>query len=398
MGLPGPVRTATFHRPERPACPRRPGAAGLPVMVWLYGGAFIFGSASQPEFDGTNLALSGVVLVTLNYRTGFEGLGWLPDAPHNRALLDQLAALRWVQENIAGFGGAPDNVTIFGQSAGGSAVAALTAAESGRGLFRRAIGQSVAAAFLPEERARDTAERIAAALGVPLTSEAFAGVAPEEIHAVQSREGEVTPYGPVVDGDLVRNQPWRDLRAEVDLMTGYTSDEYRFFAMAMGEDLSAVDVSGVAAMHAVPLDAYRAAYPGASDADLYLLIQSDAFFRIPSMWCAQEHSGRSWCYQVACPTPVFGGALGACHLLDVPLTFGNFHGPMAGLLFGDAIPPEAVGLAEEVRRSLTAFAATGDPGWPQYRKGEALTRIWDVPVSVVADPESASREIWADKV
>jgi para-nitrobenzyl esterase len=233
---------------------------------------------------------------------------------------------------------------------------------------------------------------------VPLTSEAFAGVASEAIHAVQSREGEVTPYGPVVDGDVVRDQPWRGLRGEVDLMTGFTRDEYRFFAMAMNEDLSAVDVSGVAAAHAVPLDAYRAAYPGASDADLYILIQSDAFFRIPSTWCAEEHPGRSWCYELTWPTPVFGGALGACHLLDVPLTFGNFHGPTAAMLFGDSVPPEAVGLAQEIRTSLTAFAATGDPGWPQYRKGEALTRIWDVPVSVVADPVSASRKIWADKV
>jgi para-nitrobenzyl esterase len=374
------------------------GASGLPVMVWIYGGAFIFGAASQPEYDGANLARAGVVLVTLNYRTGFEGLGWLPDAPQNRALLDQLAALRWVQENIAGFGGDPGNVTIFGQSAGGSSVAALTAAEAGRGLFGRAIGQSVTAAFLPEEQARATAERIAAAIGVPLTSEAFAGIKSEAIHAVQATQGQVTPYGLVVDGDIVRDQPWRGLRAEVDLVTGFARDEYRFFAMAMNEDLSAVDVAGVAAAHGVPLEAYRAAYPGASDADLYLLIQSDAFFRIPSTWCAQEHPGHSWCYEVTWPTPVFGGALGACHLLDVPLTFGNFRGPMAGMLFGESVPPDAIELAQEVRKSLTTFAATGDPGWPEYRKGEALTRIWDVPASVVADPVSASRMIWARKV
>lgn len=374
------------------------GASGLPVMVWFYGGAFVFGAASQPEYDGANLARDGVVMVTLNYRTGFEGLGWLPDAPHNRALLDQLAALRWVQENIERFGGDPDNVTILGQSAGASSVVALTAAEAGRGLFGRAVGQSVTAAFLPEERARATAERIAAALGVPLTSEAFAGVASEAIHAVQSRPGEVTPYGPVLDGDVVPDQPWRGLRAEVDLMTGFARDEYRFFAMAMNEDPSVVNVAEVAAMHGVSLDAYRAAYPGASDADLYILIQSDGFFRVPSTWCAQEHPGRSWCYELTWPTPVFGGALGACHLLDVPMTFGNFVGPMAAMLFGDSVPPEAVELARQIRTSLTSFAATGDPGWPQYERGQALTRIWDVPASVIVSPISASLEIWAQKV
>ncbi|MFC5104904.1 carboxylesterase/lipase family protein [Kibdelosporangium philippinense] len=369
-----------------------PEASGLPVMVWLYGGAFVFGAASQPEYDGTNLASTGVVLVTLNYRIGFEGLGWLPDAPHNRALLDQLAALRWVQDNIASFGGDPGNVTIFGQSAGASSVAALTAADEGRGLFGRAIGQSVTAAFFPEQRARDTAERIASALGVPLNAEAFANVPPEAIHAVQSVPGEVTPYG------LVMDEPWHALRAEVDLITGFTRDEYRFFAMALNEDLSTVDNAGIAAAFGVSLDAYRSAYPDASDTDLYFLIQSDWAFRIPSTLCAQEHPGRSWNYELTWPTPVFGGALGACHLLDVPLTFGNFHGPMAAMLFGDSIPPEAMELAEEVRKSLTSFAATGDPGWPEYRRGEALTRIWDVPVSVQADPIAASREIWAHKV
>lgn len=374
-----------------------PGAAGLPVMVWFYGGAFVFGSASQPEYDGGNLAREGVVVVTVNYRVGFEGLGWLPGAPPNRALLDQLAALRWVQENVARFGGDPGNVTIVGQSAGANSVAALTSAEAGRGLFGRAIAQSVAEGFQSEQRARGTAERIAATLGVPLTAEAFSAVAPEAIHAVQLTDGEVTPYGLVIDGDLVRDQPWRGLRAEVDLVTGFARDEYRFFAMAMNEDLSAVDVADVAAAHDVPLDAYRAAYPDASDADLYILIQSDAFFRMPSTWCAQEHPGRSWCYELTWPTPAFGGALGACHLLDVPLTFGNFGGPMAAMLFGDSLPPEAIELSGLVRKSLTTFAATGDPGWPEYRMGEALTRIWNVPVSVVADPVSPSREIWAHK-
>jgi para-nitrobenzyl esterase len=373
-----------------------PHTTGLPVMVWIYGGAFVLGTSSQPEYDGANLARGGVVVVSMNYRVGFEGFGWLPDAPQNRAFLDQLAALHWVQDNVARFGGDPANVTIFGESAGGSSVAALTAAEAGRGLFGRAIGQSVAGGFLTEERARGTAERIAGAIGVPLTSEAFGNVASEAIHAVQSAGGEVTPYGPVIDGDVVRDQPWRGLRAEVDLVAGFNRDEFTLFTL--GEDLSGVDAAAVAAEHGVSIDEYRAAHPGRSDADLYVLIQSDAIFRIPSMWCAQEHPGRSWCYELTWPSPAFGGALGACHGLDVPLTFGNFDGPMTTMVLGDPLPPDAVALSDEIRKSWTSFATTGDPGWPQYRPGEALTRIWDVPVSVAADPESASREIWAHKL
>jgi para-nitrobenzyl esterase len=369
-----------------------PGATGLPVMVWIYGGAFILGTASQPDYDGTHLARAGVVVVTLNYRVGFEGFGWLPDAPQNRAFLDQLAALRWVQDNIARFGGDPDNVTIFGESAGATSVAALTAAEAGRGLFHRAIGQSIAGGFRSQDQARATAERIAGALGVPLTTEAVASVAPEAIHAVQSVPGEITPYGPVVDGDVVRDVPWHGLRGEVDLVAGFNRDEYRLFAA--DEDLSQVEVAAVAASYGLPVEYYRAAYPDLSDADLYVVIQSDAIFRIPTTWCVQEHPGRRWCYELTWPSP----ALGACHALDVPLTFGTFDGHLTAMVLGRPVPPEALALSEEIRKAWTSFAATGDPGWPQYEPGERLARIWDVPVTVAADPESASRLIWADRV
>jgi para-nitrobenzyl esterase len=135
-----------------------------------------------------------------------------------------------------------------------------------------------------------------------------------------------------------------------------------------------------------------------SDADLYVLIHSDAIFRIPSMWCAQEHPGHSWCYELTWPSPAFEGALGACHGRDVPLTFGTFGGPMTVMMLGDPAPPEAVALSDEIRKAWTSFAATGDPGWPAYEPRERLTRIWDVPVTVAADPESGSREIWADKL
>jgi para-nitrobenzyl esterase len=370
-----------------------PGGRGLPVMVWIYGGAFLIGTSRQAEYDGANLALGGVVVVTFNYRVGFEGFGWLPDAPQNRAFLDQLAALRWVQENIAQFGGDPGNVTIFGESAGASAVAALTAADAGRGWFRRAIGQSIAGGFLSEERARHSSERIAGALGVPVTIGAFAELASEAIHAVQSVPGEITPYGPVIDGDLVRDQPWRGLRGDVDLIAGFNRDEYRLFAL--DEDLSATDAAVTAAAFGVSVEDYRTANPGVPDADLHVLILSDALFRIPSIWCAQEHPGRSYCYELVWPSPALGGALGACHLLDVPLTFGNVNGPLAALVLGVPPPPKADTLSKEIRKAWTSFAASGDPGWPEYQAGEALTRIWDVPVSVASDPEGASREIWA---
>lgn len=315
-----------------------PGTSGLPVMVWIYGGAFLVGTARQPEYDGTNLARGGLVIVSMNYRVGFEGFGWLPDQPHNRALLDQLAALRWVQDNIANFGGDPGNVTLFGESAGGTAVAALTAADAGRGLFHRAIGQSIAGGFRPESTARATGERIAAAVGVPLTAEAFGELPSETIHGVQSLPSEITPYGPIIDGDVVTDLPWQGLRKEVDLIAGFNHDEYRLFSAS--EDLSAKDPATTAAGLGKSIDDYRAAYPDLSDADLYVLIMSDAIFRMPTTLCAQNHPGRSWLYELTWPSPAYGGVLRSCHALDLPLTFGNFDGQLATMVLGSPVPPE----------------------------------------------------------
>ncbi|WP_027935609.1 carboxylesterase/lipase family protein [Amycolatopsis sp. ATCC 39116] len=371
------------------------GGSGLPVMVWIYGGAYLIGTARQPEYDGANLARAGVVVVTFNYRVGLEGFGWLPGAPANRAFLDQLAALRWVQENIANFGGDPDNVTIFGESAGGTSVAALTASDAGRGLFRRAIGQSVAHGFLSENRVRRTTERIAGALGVPATLEGFAQVPSEAIHAVQMAPGEITPFGPVVDGDLLTGLPWHNLRAEVDLIAGFNHDEFTLFVA--GQDLSGVDPAATADAVGLPAGAvaeYRAAHPGITDADLHVLILSDRTFRLPSLWSAQNHPGRSWCYELTWRSPAFGGLLRSCHALDVPLTFGNYTGPLAEMLLGNPAPPEADTLSQEIRKAWVSFATTGDPGWPEYDKDNRITRIWDVPISVTSDPVAASRRIW----
>ncbi|WP_307849470.1 carboxylesterase/lipase family protein [Qaidamihabitans albus] len=390
-----------------------PGGSGLPVLVWIYGGAFVIGSSSEPVYDGANLARGGVVVVTMNYRVGYEGFGWLPDAPANRGFLDQIAALRWVQANIAGFGGDPGNVTLFGESAGATAVATLVAARAARGLFRRAIAQSFAGRFFREEEARRIGERITGELGVPATAEALAEVPPEAIHEVQNaplrRSGEaassvpegITPYSPVLD-ELIPEPPWQAMRKgagrDVDLVCGYNQDEYRLFTLGagrLGRDPAAV--AAAVGLDPAALADYRAARPGISDSDLYTLLFSDSIFRMPSTWCADAHAeagGSTYLYELTWASPAFEGLLGACHALDVPLTFGNFDSPLGRLVLGDSPPADAEYLSKEIRKAWTSFATTGDPGWPAYRPGEALTRIWDLPVEVAADPEAASRRIW----
>ncbi|PRX47885.1 para-nitrobenzyl esterase [Prauserella shujinwangii] len=392
-----------------------PGGSGLPVVVWIYGGAYVLGSAAEPMYDGATLAAAGVVVVTFNYRVGYEGFGWLSDAPANRGFLDQLAALRWVHENIARFGGDPGNVTVFGESAGAGGVLTLTTARAARGLFRRAIAHSVPGRFFAEDEARRIGERITGELGVPATAEALARIPPEAIHRVQNAplgkaatepgssipEG-ITPYSPVLDGDLLPELPWHAMRQgagrDIEFACGFNRDEYRLFTM--GVDLSGRGPAEAVRMVGLPDSAvaeYRAAYPGASDTELYTTVFSDSIFRMPTTWCARAHAeagGTTYLSELTWPTPVYGGMLGACHGLDLPLTFGIFDSPLGLLLLGESPPSGAEYLSAEMRTAWTSFATTGDPGWPAYRTDTALARIWDVPLDVAADPEAASQRIW----
>jgi len=196
------------------------GGAGLPVMVWIYGGGYRFGTSSQVVYDGTALARQNVVVVTFNHRVGVEGYAYLPGVPANRALLDQVAALRWVRENIAAFGGDADRVTVFGESSGAGAIASLLVMPLAAGLFRRAIAQSVPGTFFSPELAADVTAAIAAEAGLPPTTEAFAAADPARLTAAsdavnpadhQDRWGPAgrtgVPFSPVVDGEVLPAAP-----------------------------------------------------------------------------------------------------------------------------------------------------------------------------------------------
>ncbi|WP_260640278.1 carboxylesterase/lipase family protein [Streptomyces angustmyceticus] len=379
-----------------------PGAAGLPVTVWIYGGLWKHGAASMPHYDAGRLAGSGVVVVTFNYRVGFEGFGHLPGVPDNCGLHDQIAALRWVRDNIGAFGGDSGNVTVFGQSAGAASAALLMAAPAARGLFRRAIAQSIPAGVRTRAEAETITATIARAAGVPATWDGLAGLPPEALLAVQdtplrTREDGFSAFGPVIDGDLVTGQPWAALDTgagrDVDLVCGFTHEEYRGQgpAPAAGVDLELVTEAVGLGKEAAT--AYRRAHPGLTDTDLFTVVLSDALVRMPTTRVARAHAragGRTWLYDFAWQGPT----LGAAHGIDVPFVFGNATSRFAARFLGSPSPADFADLSGHLRAAWTAFAATGDPGWPRFTLEQPTTRVWDLPPTDTAYPLEASRQIW----
>jgi para-nitrobenzyl esterase len=425
------------------------GGGGLPVLVWIHGGAYLFGSGCEPVYDGTMLASLGAVVVTCNYRLGVEGFGQLEGAPANRGLLDAVAALRWVAENVAAFGGDAGNVTVFGESAGAGIVAALLAMPDARGLFHRAIAQSVPGTFLAPGLAADITREIAIEAGVGVagagmagvgvagagggaarsgtsghagmvTREALAAVPPMRLvqgqMAVTTRLREysrwgpvaltVTPFSPVVDGEVLPRAPWRALLSgaarDVDLLVGHNRDEYKLFIQAGGQAgrITEEQVTQVLAAFAPGLsgaDAYRKAYPHFDAEHLYERVFSDWLFRMPSLHLAQAHAasgGRTYLYELTYPAPAGPSEFGACHALDVPLVWGTPPAGMYLTLIGQRPPREFTQLSHVMRREWLAFAASGDPGWPVYGTERRLARIYDWPAAVDPYPEEASMRLW----
>jgi para-nitrobenzyl esterase len=399
--------------------------AGRAVMVWIYGGAYKYGSSSDAGYDGRLFAgEGGVVLVTLNYRVGMEGFAAIEGAPANRGLLDQVAALAWVRENIAAFGGDPEQVTVFGESAGGGSVAALLAMPAARGLFRAAIIQSVPGPFLSGELAADIGRRLAAELGLRPTVEDLAQLEPGKLAtagaSLTPRMSEyagrwgvvahtVTPFSPVVDGEVLPCSPWRALAdgaaRDVQLIVGHNRDECRlflFFAGQLGQasDEQASEMLRVMGPGSDPERAYRTALPDASAALLYERVQSDRLFRMPSLRLAEAQiagGGRAHVYELTYSALTSGGALGACHALDVPLVFGVFGG-LGTMLLGPRPSAEVQALSAWWRRAWTTFARSGDPGWPAYDLARRTTCVIDVETTTAAYPEEVSRQLWKSYV
>ncbi|MFJ8294317.1 carboxylesterase/lipase family protein [Streptomyces sp. NPDC094447] len=388
--------------------------AGLPVMVWIHGGSLVHGSSAVPVYDGTAFARDGVVLVSVNYRLGIEGFGVFPDAPANLGLRDQIAALTWVRDCVAAFGGDPGRVTVFGESAGAISTAALLASPLAQGLIHRAVVQSGAPVALPLDRARRTTRAIAARLGVPATAEAFAGVDRDGLLAAQT---EVTGTGSpltgghafqiAVDGEVVPRDPAEALAdgasAAVDLLMGTTTEEYRLWFVPSGvTDRVGPLVQRLLLRKAkVPsrtARVYRAGRPGEKPGEILGALATDKLLRVPlnALADARLRAGAdagTYLYEFGWRSPVLD--LGACHALELGFVFDTLDLPETRALTGPDAPRE---LAAAMHAAWVSFAATGDPGWRRWDRSRPVMTFGPGLPSVVKAPREAERRAWEDRV
>ncbi|GGF95701.1 carboxylic ester hydrolase [Rhodococcoides trifolii] len=384
--------------------------ASSPVLVWIHGGAFVNGNGAIPTYDGAAFARDGIVLVSINYRLGAEGFAHIEGAPDNRGLLDQVAALKWVQANIAVFGGDPTTVTIMGESAGAMSVATLMSMPRADGLFTRAILQSGAGHHvISAESARKVADALATFAGVPATVDGLSALSPADLVAAQAKVsasvaqepmkwGEVAlntmAFEPHIDGDVVPGRPIdRILDGEgavVDVLIGSNTDEIALFLVPAGmtdyvtEDLVRMTLTGYGADVEKVLGAYREVMPDASAGHLMIAIMTDWVFRIPALRIAENQA--SYVYEFGWRSSLFDGKLGAAHAVEIGFAFDNLDGS-AGIT-GPHPPQE---LADDMHRAWVAFARDGKPGWELYGPERSVKFF---PGDVVDDPGAATREVW----
>ncbi|MFE7426569.1 carboxylesterase/lipase family protein [Streptomyces sp. NPDC057545] len=358
------------------------GEGRLPVMVWIHGGSLRNGSANLPLYDGGAFARDGVVLVSVNYRLGVEGFGVFPDAPVNRGLLDQIAALTWVRDNISAFGGDPANVTVCGESAGAISVAALMTSPGAAGLFHRAILQSGPPHTVSRREGAKTVRSMARRLRIPATAEAFAAVDRDLLLDAQAAvvdRSDPIGGGPgfhiVVDDDVVPAAP---PLPEADLLLGCNREEYRLWFVPGGtvDRISRLTLRLALLKIRVPQRVarlYRATRPHAKPGEILGEMATDLLLRGPLNRLADSRPARTFVYEFCWRSPVMG--LGACHALELGFVFDNLRA--AEDLTGPGAPQP---LADAMHRAWVAFATTGQPGWSGWNA--------DRPVMVFDHPDA----------
>jgi para-nitrobenzyl esterase len=397
-----------------------------PVMVWLHGGGFAQGTGGYDGYDGARLVKRGdVVVVTLNHRLtapGYLYLGHLhPDFADsgNAGMLDIVLALQWVRDNISNFGGDPGNVTIFGESGGGSKVSCLMAMPAARGLFHKAIIQSgPGITMVSREDAIQSADQLLATLGVPgadvqrlktmdIRTIVQAASAPAAAGAPGSRRG----LAPVVDGRALPRHPFEpdapEISRNVPVLIGTTKDEATLFNI-MRPDFGTMTVEAARQRFNEALgpraeaafELYRSRAPDDQPTYWVTSMETDGRTWINSIRIAErkgaQHAARAFMYRIDFHSPVLNGALRAPHTLDLPFMFDNVE--RGGIMSGRG--PVQMDLAAKMSQAWVNFARTGDPSqeglsWPAYEVGTRQTMIFNAQTAVVADPNREIREFFS---
>ncbi|CAB4891005.1 unannotated protein [freshwater metagenome] len=379
--------------------------ARRPVLFWIHGGAFVNGSGATPWYDGSSLASrADVVVVTINYRLG--AFGYLGEL--NLGTYDQIAALRWVQTAIGSFGGDADNVTIFGESAGGSAVVSLLAAPSADGLFHRAWAMSPSIAQLRNaERGEQAEAQFLEAAGVSSRDEAAALSAEAMLTAQNELLRDVgagfSGFSPTSGTELIPTSIRSAAAAnDVPFVLGTTRDEMQLFAM-FNPAIASLDDNGLQQFFAqrfgdrsgVALEQYREHRPGATNTLLAAAMQTDETFRVPAWRLAEARHAAgapTWMYWFTWASTALDGALGSCHGLDIPFAFHNLHRKGVDAFTGAG--GDRTTVADSYADALTAFARDGHAGWQAYDPAIRPTLRIDATTTLVDDPEQALRELW----
>lgn len=394
-------------------------SASKPVMVWLHGGGWWVYSGSAPGLNGTNLAKFGdVVVVTVNHRLGLFGYIKLDDADDRFAdsgsagVLDLVAALRWVGDNIAAFGGDPANVTVFGHSGGGAKVSTLMATPAAKGLFHKAIAQSCSGSLrhAGQEEAAAMTRGLSSQLGLSRpTGEALQAVPLDRLLAAYARASGF--FRPIIDGRALTRDPFDPdapaLSSAIPFMVGNTAAETRltlagdrrnFFLDSeevhrrIGRFLR-VDARETSRI----VDAYQTAAPVANPSDILAAVTTDYAYirntRREATLQADAGGGPVYAYLFNWRTPAWDGLLQSPHTAEVPFVFGT--APAAAELVGSGV--EIASLTRMMIATWSAFARTGSPGnptvpfWPQYNSKDRFTMLLDVRSHVEPDPGGVTR-------
>lgn len=404
--------------------------AARPVLLWIHGGGFRTGKGGIPWYDGTSFALRGdIVTVSINYRLGTLGFAHVGDVAGEAfsgsglsGLLDQIAALEWVRDNIAAFGGDPQRVTIAGESAGAMSVGALLGSPAAKGLFRAAIAQSGAAHHtLPEDEARAIGRDVAELLGardaaglqaadVEAILDAQEGAERRFVERQKALQGPPTDlaFQPAVGHAALPESPIEAVRGglsnEVRLLCGTNLHETTLWGYgAMDETRMrriAARMFGARAEDA--LSTYRRRRPDASAGDLAVAMTTDHLFRIPAIRLLEAHrsqGGVGWSYLFGWKSRAFAGRLGATHALEIPFAFNNLARPGVDTFLGPGERPQA--LADAMHAAWIAFVRNGDPGcetlglsWERYEPERRTTLGLSETIRLLEDPHGEERRLW----